>query len=301
MMTKKTTVAAWFSGLLALTGSAEDGGVAHAGVVSIQPSLVERALEPGDDFTTVIRVHYAQDGPGDTEPLRILLDTEDWDMDTRGRLSFRGGEEPSPGSARPWVVFSPGEAEIVPGEILTVRVSVIVPEDADRGEYRAAFIAQPRAPFQPLEPGERRLDLQCRLASILYVQVGPAAEAIELDGLAVVRKKERWSLVPTFHNGGEAHVRLHDEFEVLSHGSAIEGMTCFRELQEAGVVLPGRSRDLEHPLPCDLPAGRYDVIYRADAGRHLPLMEGMVSFEVPDLGGAAPVVASHGGAASPGR
>ncbi len=285
---------------VALAGLAAVGpvvGPAAAGVVSIQPSLVEAAIEPGDDATTVVRIHYAQDGPGDTEPVRVILGAEDWDMDTRGRLSFRAGTPGTVGatgeptdSARPWIVFSPSEAEISPGQSLTVRVSVIVPDDAARGEYRAALIAQPRAPFRPLEPGEKRLDLHCRLASIFYVQVGPVAEAIELAGLQVVRKSEQWSLVPTFLNGGEAHVRVSDEFEILPIGDQVEGLLCFRDMQESGVVLPGQSRDLEHPLPCELPAGHYRVVYRADAGRHLPVMEGETTFEIPASDGVAPPV-----------
>lgn len=269
---------------------------AAAGVVSIMPSTLDIVCEPGDDFTTTIRIHYGQDGPQDTQPARILLTTENWDMNESGELSFRdsdpsrpdagpSGDDPAggfgpPASALDWIVFSPGEAEVQPGESLTVRLSVIVPEDAVRGEYRAALIAQPRAPYRPQQSGSRRLELLCRLASIIYVTVPPVSDSIELNDLRVAQRDDGLEVVPQFLNTGEATIRVFDSYEILPIDVSEFAVDCYREKQESGVVLPGRRRELAGRLPCELPAGQYSLIYTADVGEDRPLLQGETTFIV---------------------
>lgn len=260
-------------------------GAAAAGDVAIMPSMLELAVEPGRDRTEVVQIHYTKDGPHDTQPIRVMLGTENWAMNTAGDLSFTTADAPH--SAKPWIVFSPGEAELVPGDVLNVRVSVIVPADTDGGEYRAAVIAQPRMPFRPLSGGERRLELICRLATILYVHVPPVVGDVKFDALQVTHLGGRYHIVPRFHNPGTRHLRVFDSFEVFPLADPPSLDTCFRDEQEAGVVLPGRSRQFVHPLPCDLAPGWYKLLYRADFGGDLPLQEGETTFVVsPDRGDA---------------
>ncbi|GJM44492.1 MAG: hypothetical protein DHS20C21_13340 [Gemmatimonadota bacterium] len=262
-------------------------GPVHAGEVSITPSNFELVVHPGEDHTEVVYIRYGKDGPADTQPLRMVLSTEDWDMNEAGQLRFEAEEELT-GSARPWIVFSPGEAEVRPGETLVTRVSVIVPEDAAPGEYRAALLAQPRVPYRELKEGERRLDLHCRLASIVYVTVPPVTRGVDLEGLRVARAEDRWIVVPRLINTGQVTVRVHDSFEILSLDTGIE---CERTVQESGVVLPGKSRELVQWLPCRLPQGRYSLVYRADLGTDLPVLEGQTTFEIP-ANGSGPAIAT---------
>lgn len=256
-----------------------------AGDVAIMPSLLELTVQPGEDLTRVVQIHYTKDGPNDTQPIRVMLGAENWSMDTAGELAFTLDEAPF--SAKPWIVFSPGEAEIEPGEVMTVRLSVIVPEGAANGEYRAALVAQPRTPFRVLTQGERRLELICRLATIVYVQVPPVVGAVEFGSLQVTRLDGRYHVVSRFLNSGDAHLRVHDSFEVLPLGDAPSPITCRRDEQEAGVILPGRSRQFVHPLACDLAPGWYQLVYRADVGENLPLQEGETTFVVSPNDGDA--------------
>jgi hypothetical protein len=253
-------------------------GEVMAGDVAVIPSMVDVSVEPGDDYTTVVQVHYTSDGPNDTQPIRVMLATENWAMNTAGDLAFTPDDAPC--SAKPWIVFSPGEAEIRPGEILSVRVSVIVPEDAAAGEYRAALIAQPRVPFRPVVNGERRLQLVARLATILYVAVPPVVGDVEFNSLQVTLLEGRYNVVPRFHNPGNRHLRVYDSFEVFPLADPPSLMTCVKEESEAGVVLPGQSRQFVHALPCDLAPGWYKLLYQADLGDDLPLQEGETTFVI---------------------
>jgi len=264
--------------LLAAALAAASAPDALAGDVAIMPSLVELSVTPGRDETVVVQLHYGKDGPDDTRPIRVMLGTENWKMNTAGDLSFTAGDVPH--SAKPWVVFSPSEAELQPGEILNVRVSVIVPEGTEGGEYRCALVAQPRTPFRAMSDGERRLDLICRLASVFYVQVPPVVGDVEFESLQVTRVDGRYRVVPRFHNTGARHLRVLDSFEVFPLADPPSTETCVREDQEAGVILPGQSRQFVHALPCDLEPGWYKLLYRAELGDDVPVQEGETSFVI---------------------
>ena len=263
-----------------------------AGDVSVMPTLVEVSVPPGEDYTTVVQVRYTQDGEGDTEPVRIVLASEDWGMDGWGRLSFQG-EETADHSAKSWVVFSPAEAEVRPGELLEVRMSVIVPEDAEPGEYRTSLIVQPRSVFRPAREGEKRIELRCRLATILYLEVPPVTRDAELEHLQVTKLQGRWTVVPTFRNLGDVHLRVFDSWDILPISGDLADVDCVREMDEAGVVLPGKSRQLAHPVACDLESGWYRLTYRADLGEDLPLFEGETTFVVPPEVETPPLVAQE--------
>jgi len=264
---------------------------AHAGDVSIMPSLLELSVEPGQDVTTVVRISYTKDGPDDTQPIRIMLSTESWDMDATGQLTYTAADT-IPYSLGSWAHFSPSEAELEPGQTMYVRLSVIVPEDATPGEYRSALIAQPRSPYRPVQHGQKRLEFRYRLASILYVEVPPVAPELELTDLVVATDAERPVVVSTFMNPGSCHLRITDSYQIFALDGTASAPVRVREAEEAGVVLPGRARTLTRRLPTDLPPGEYRLLYQADAGDALPILLGETSFTVRP-GEVLPVVASR--------
>ncbi len=277
---------------LALVTTSVAVPAARAGDVSIIPSLVEVRVPPGEDFTTLVEIVYAKSNDQDDMPLRIVLSTEDWDMNAEGRLSYAVPDS-LPESAASWVVFSPSEAEIVPGQIMHARMSVIVPEDARGGEYRAALIAQPRPAYRPLEENQKRLQFRYRLASTIYVSVPPIEHELDLVGLDVVADRGRWAVVPSLRNDGGEHARIVDSFEVLPIENPLLGSAYVKQTEEAGVVLPGRLRRLRHWLPEYLEPGAYRIVYEADAGDPYPLMVGESTFEIPGPDDVPTVVATR--------
>ena len=123
---------------------------ACGGDVAMMPTRIEITLNPGEDFTTVVNVMHIADDEEDESLLRVSMKTEDWFQDPWGAIEF-ASSKPGPRSARPWVVFSPGEQQVPPGQSAQVRLSVIVPDDALPGEYRAALIAQPRTNYKKVD------------------------------------------------------------------------------------------------------------------------------------------------------
>lgn len=255
---------------------------ARAGDVAMIPTRMTVTVKPGEDFTTLLQVQHIDDGTQDQASFRLSLTKEDWTLSEHGRVDFHVGE-PGPESARPWLYFSPSEELLPPGKVVPVRVSIIVPLGTPPGEYRTALIAQPRTPYRPVAKGEARLDMQLRLASMIYVHVPPVTQNVELANLLVLSDGKTLYLEPEFHNRGSSSARFFDEFEVYRAGadSAAAQPVCRLDHGESGVALPNQIRYLRHDLPCTLLPGTYRVVYRAEIGDTAPVMEGEREFTVP--------------------
>jgi len=257
----------------------------QAGEVALVPMRVHVSIPPGQDYTTVVQVDYTKAGLEDTRPLRFVVSDEDWEMTDVGDLKFHR-TDPGPGSARPFVMYSPREQEIVPGDLAEIRLSVIVPEDTPPGEYRAAIVVQPRTPYRELLQDDKKFALTLRLATILYVEVPPVRGEIEMTDLQMTRGSEGWAVESKFQNPGDVHIRLTDEFQIfeLTEEDPEEGVFVIAgESKESGVVLPGNLRTLKREVgQFALYPGRFRLVYLADPGRDLPVMEGETVFEISD-------------------
>ncbi len=267
-----------------------------AGDVAMIPTRITIAVSPGKDFTTLLHVQHLDDGTEGQTPFRVSLTEEDWTLSPHGRVDFHDGE-PIAESARPWLYFSPGERTLAPGEEVQVRVSIVVPEGTAAGEYRAAIVAQPRTPYRPLGQGDVRLDMQLRLASMIYVQVPPVTRSAELTNLLVLSDGRQIYLEPEFSNRGQATARFFDSYEIYpaAEDSPVPGASrtaaaadpaapepvCRMAREEAGVALPSQVRYLRRNLPCDLGPGRYRLVYRAETEDDQPVLEGETEFVLP--------------------
>jgi hypothetical protein len=276
---------AWVAGVALagiLASSLGSPAIVSAGDVAMVPTRIVVSVKPGEDYTTVVQVQHIDDGTENRAAFRLSLTKEDWTLSERGRVDFFAGA-PGPQSATPWLHFSPGEEMLPPGKAVPVRVSIIVPKDTPPGEYRTALIAQPRMPYRPVAKGEARLDMQLRLASMIYVHVPPVTQDVELTNLLVLSDGKQLYLEPEFYNRGSRSARFFDQFEVYpadTDPSAVQPV-CRLDYAESGVALPNQIRYLRHDLPCELPPGRYRVVYRAEIGESLPILEGEREFMVP--------------------
>lgn len=255
---------------------------AHAGDVAMIPMRIEATVRPGADYTTVLQVQHLDDGTTGQTPFRVALTEEDWTMNSFGRVEFAAGP-PSPVSARPLLHFSPGEQTLNPGQAMAVRVSIIVPAGTPPGEYRAALVAQPRLPYRPLTQGDKRLEMQLRLASMIYVIVPPVERRVELTNLLVASDGDRLFVEPELANRGAATARFVDSYEIFSAEAAPDTALplCRARSEEAGVALPGQVRYLRRNLPCELGPGRYRLVYRTETGADQPVLEGVREFSLP--------------------
>jgi P pilus assembly chaperone PapD len=148
--------------------------------VEATPLRIEIQAEPGGSHTQAITLT----NPG-KDPVRVKASIADWYLSRDGAPQF---EEPSqrPYAAAAWVRFAPPELTLEPGKQGTVRFTLTVPPDVKPGGYRTGLLFEflPIGDAAKAEQG-RQVIFRSRIASLIYVNIGQTAAAVELTNLQV--------------------------------------------------------------------------------------------------------------------
>jgi hypothetical protein len=116
---------------------------------------------------------------------------------------------------------------------------------------------------------------------MIYVIVPPGAPGATFQNLTVYGENDEVFLESHFRNTGAVHLRFFDSFKLYSITDSTEVKIFEERHAEAGVALPGSERFFQLKLPDGLEPGRYRVVYRADPGSNLPILEGETEFLYP--------------------
>ena len=155
---------------------------AHAQVsVEATPLRIEITAEPGSSHTQAITLT----NPG-TEPVRVKVSIADWHLSRDGAPQFEQPDATRAYAAASWVRFAPPELVLEPGKQGTVRFTLSVPADIKAGGYRTGLLFEflPLGETAKVEKG-RQVILRSRIASLIYVNIGQVAAAVELTNLQV--------------------------------------------------------------------------------------------------------------------
>jgi P pilus assembly chaperone PapD len=155
---------------------------AHAQVsVEATPLRIEITAEPGSSHTQAITLT----NPG-TEPVRVKVSIADWHLSRDGAPQFQQPEATREYAAASWVRFAPPELVLEPGKQGTVRFTLTVPVDVKAGGYRTGLLFEfvPLGETAKIDKG-RQIILRSRIASLIYVNIGQIAAAVELTNLQV--------------------------------------------------------------------------------------------------------------------
>jgi hypothetical protein len=149
--------------------------------VEATPLRIEIQAEPGSSHTQAITLT----NPGG-EPVRIKVSIADWHLSRDGAPQFEQPETTRPYAAASWVRFAPPELVLEPGKQGTVRFTLTVPSDVKAGGYRTGLLFEflPLGDAAKAEKG-RQVILRSRIASLIYVNIGQIAPAVELTNLLV--------------------------------------------------------------------------------------------------------------------
>src|SRR6476469_78572 len=101
---------------------AQDGGM------SISPARFELEMDPGTETTVVLNLDYRSLN-GSTRPARIIASLNDWTISGDGKVEYFPASS-RPDSASPWMIYSPGDAAVMPGTTHQIRVTISVPMNA---------------------------------------------------------------------------------------------------------------------------------------------------------------------------
>jgi hypothetical protein len=216
-------------------------------------------MKPGTETTVVVNLDYHSVGDA-AQPARIVASLNDWTINKQGGVDFfRANSQTN--SASSWLIYSPGEASVMPGAVHQIRVTVSVPADATPGDHLAALIIEQRPETLKTESNARQMVIRYRMASVFYIKVPGLIKHGDFGNLYAESTPDGIVVTPTFKNEGNTVIRPVGSVTIVdAAGKVVAELQNFEHFP----VL-GRS-EMSKPLLIEkaLPPGNYSVRYRVD-------------------------------------
>ena len=105
--------------------------------MALAPARFELEMKPGTETTVVVDLDF-KTASDLTRPARIVASLNDWNITRDGRVEFFPANTQA-NSASSWLIYSPGEAAVMPGAMHQIRVTIAVPSNATPGDHLAAL------------------------------------------------------------------------------------------------------------------------------------------------------------------
>lgn len=227
--------------------------------ISLAPARFELEMSPGSETTVVVNLDYHTSRPN-ASPFRLVASLNDWDINQQGDLGFyRAGTLPN--SAAPWMIYSPAEVTVEPGQVHSVRVTISVPKDAAPGDHLAALVVEQRPDAIKHARYARQMVMRFRMAAIFYITVPRATRRASLTNLRATTDARGVVVTPTLTNEGNSVVRPVSSVKILdAAGRPVAELPESETLPLLGGATLSQPLTLEQPLP----PGLYTVKYRVD-------------------------------------
>ncbi|PYS67604.1 MAG: hypothetical protein DMF69_22530 [Acidobacteria bacterium] len=227
--------------------------------ISLAPARVELEMQPGTETTMVVNLDYHANADN-SQPVRIVASLNDWTIDRNGQVQFARANT-LPNSASPWLIYSPAETTVTPGNVHAIRVTISVPKDATPGDHLTSLIIEQRADNIKLNQNRRQMVIRYRMAAVFYIKVPQLRRQGSLESLRAEAKGDQVIVTPLLKNGGNSVVRPLTSLKVTDNA----GVAIAELPQKESLPLLGGA-ELIQPLVLDkrLNPGTYNVKYRVD-------------------------------------
>ena len=247
----------------------------HAQSMALAPARFELEMQPGTERTVVVNVDYRGD-EASSKPMRLVASLNDWSMTREGQVEFfPAGTRDS--SASSWMLYSPGEAAVMPGTTHQIRVTVSVPPNAMPGDHLAALIVEQRAENLKASGNERQMIVRYRMASVFYIKVGGVTRKGDLRDLLAESQPDGIVVKPLLANEGNSVVRPTASIVVLDRsGKPVADIPENETLP----VLAGSESLQSLKIEKTLSPGTYTVKYRVDFQTGQAPIEGVTDLVV---------------------
>src|SRR5690349_9506780 len=247
--------------------------------ISLAPARVEVEMQPGAEMTLVVNLDYHSIADN-SQPVRIVASLNDWTIDRTGQVQFERANT-LPNSASPWLIYSPAETTVIPGNLHAIRVTVSVPKDATPGDHLTALIVEQRADNIKLNQNIRQMVIRYRMAAVFYIKVPQLRRQGSLEGLRAEANAEQVVVTPRLKNSGNSVIRPLTSLKVTDGA----GVAVAELPQKESLPLLGGA-ELMQPVVLEsrLAPGTYTVKYRVDFQDGSRPTEGVTEFVI----GASP-------------
>ena len=244
--------------------------------ISLAPARLELEMQPGTETTVVVNLDYHATSEN-SQPVRIVASLNDWTIDRDGQVKFERANT-LPNSASPWLIYSPAETTVTPGNLHAIRVTVSVPKDATPGDHLTALIIEQRPDNIKLTENRRQVVIRYRMGAVFYIKVPQLRRQGSLESLRAETKDDQILVTPLLKNTGNSVIRPLTSLKVTnSTGVAVAELP-----QKESLPLLGGS-ELVQPLVLEsrLAPGTYTVKYRVDFQDGSRPTEGVTELVIP--------------------
>jgi hypothetical protein len=227
--------------------------------ISLAPARFELEMLPGSETTVVVNLDYHA-GTDKSEPVRIVANLNDWTIDRDGQVRFEKANT-LPNSASSWLIHSPAETMVIPGNLHSIRVTISVPKDATPGDHLTSLIVEQRPDSLKLNENRRQVVIRYRMAAVFYIKVPQLRRQGSLESLRAEAGANEVTVTPLLKNGGNSVLRPLTSLKITdSNGAAVAELP-----QKEAIPLLGGS-ELMQPVVVEkrLAPGIYNVKYRVD-------------------------------------
>src|SRR5215510_8644112 len=157
--------------------------------ISMAPARLELEMQPGSETTVVVNLDYHTTDEN-SQPVRIVASLNDWTIDRDGQVKFERANT-LPNSASPWLIYSPAETTVMPGNLHAIRVTVSVPKDATPGDHLTALIVEQRPDNIKLNENRRQVVIRYRMAAVFYIKIPQLRRQGSLESLRAETKDDQ--------------------------------------------------------------------------------------------------------------
>ncbi len=244
--------------------------------ISLAPARLELEMQPGTETTVVVNLDYHATSEN-SQPVRIVASLNDWTIDRDGQVRFERANT-LPNSASSWLIYSPAETTVTPGNLHAIRVTVSVPKNATPGDHLTALIVEQRPDNIKLTENRRQMVIRYRMGAVFYVKVPQLRRQGSLESLRAETKDEQILVTPLLKNTGNSVIRPLTSLKVTnSTGVAVAELP-----QKESLPLLGGA-ELVQPLVLEsrLAPGTYTVKYRVDFQDGSRPTEGITELVIP--------------------
>lgn len=227
--------------------------------ISLAPARFELEMQPGSETTVVVNIDY-HTATASSQPVRIVANLNDWTIDRDGQVRFEKANT-LPNSASSWLIHSPAETMVIPGNLHAIRVTISVPKDATPGDHLTALIVEQRPDSIKLNENRRQVVIRYRMAAVFYIKVPQLRRHGSLESLRAEANASEVTVTPLLKNEGNSVLRPLTSLKITdSSGAAVAELP-----QKESLPLLGGS-ELAQPVVVErrLAPGTYNVKYRVD-------------------------------------
>lgn len=245
--------------------------------ISLAPARVEVEMLPGSETTLVVNLDY-HTSEQNSQPVRVVASLNDWTIDRTGQVQFERANT-FPNSASSWLIYSPAETTVIPGNLHAIRVTISVPKDATPGDHLTALIVEQRPDNIKLNQNRRQMVIRYRMAAVFYIKVPQLRRLGSLESLRAETKDDQVIITPLLKNSGNSVIRPVTSLKVTnSSGVAVVDLPQ----KESIPVLGGAELIQPFVLETRLAPGTYNVKYRVDFQDGNRPTEGITELVIPE-------------------